>query len=131
MIRIFNAQSLPKRLRKNSLYIVSSPNDPYEVKIYYIGNTPNEIKKILDTKEQNNENSSQSATTIKIVSSIQERNNLNPTGPMFVFVTDASDDPTVGTGSALYIYDPNNSSWIKVFDHEDSNLDLSWETTEW
>lgn len=41
----------------------------------------------------------------------------------FSWVTDATDDPTVGRGSALYYYDKNNRKYVKLYETEAMDSD--------
>ena len=54
-----------------------------------------------------------------VVHTIRDRNQLNPK-PAFVYVIDATDDPTVDKGSALYMYTPNSTTvqWKKLYETE-------------
>ncbi len=55
-----------------------------------------------------------------VVQTIQDRNRLNP-APAFCYVIDATDDPTVDKGSALYVYTLNSNSpthWRKCYETE-------------
>ena len=57
---------------------------------------------------------------------ITARNALNPTANIQVFVIDASDDTTVTSGGATYIYRLSTTSWIKISESESLDLVLSW-----
>ncbi len=57
---------------------------------------------------------------IKSYDTIADRNNdTNP--PEYAIVADATADPTVKTGSAVYVY--SNNSWTKVYEVESMDLD--------
>jgi len=64
--------------------------------------------------------------SIEIVDDITARNALNPTANIQVFVIDASDDTTVTSGGATYIYRLSTTSWIKISESESLDLVLSW-----
>lgn len=47
-----------------------------------------------------------------------------------VFVIDASDDITVTSGWAMYIYNTSSSSWTKIIDVESLDTELTWDNIE-
>ena len=46
----------------------------------------------------------------------------------FILVRDASDDPTVNTGSATYVFDVRDNEFVKVAEHESMDLELEWKS---
>ncbi|WP_263142051.1 hypothetical protein [Pseudomonas sp. RIT-PI-AD] len=59
------------------------------------------------------------------------RDALAPTEAVFVIliVTDATDataDPTVERGAAMYAWNPATSSWLKIAEYESMDLQLTW-----
>lgn len=131
-LKIHRVTALPSQLEANSIYLVSIPNKPNFMEVYATGNTPDVVKRIL------NENDIRALiqaeisgfNTIQIVQNIAERNNLNPTSAIFVLVLDASDDPTVNSGSASYIYNPSTQQWIKIAEYESMDFVLSWDNIQ-
>lgn len=67
---------------------------------------------------------------LKIVANITERNALNPTTTLAVYVVDATGDTTVATGGAYYLYNPTTSTWIKTSEAESLDVVLSWNSIE-
>lgn len=67
-------------------------------------------------------------SAIIIVNTITERNLLSPTQNLTVFVRDATLDPTVSVGWATYLYDFDNTTWIKKSEGEslDINIVQDW-----
>ena len=49
----------------------------------------------------------------------------------FSWVTDATEDPTVGRGSALYYYDKNSRRYIKLYETESMDQDELVVSTQW
>lgn len=45
---------------------------------------------------------------------------------MLVLVQDASADPTVDAGAALYFWDPAGEDWIKVAEYESMDVSVAW-----
>ena len=66
------------------------------------------------------------ATNFILVDDITERNNLNLDKDTLVLVVDASGDPTVTAGNALYGWRNDTSTWKKVAEFE--SLDITWDT---
>lgn len=44
----------------------------------------------------------------------------------FIFVRNAEDDPTVEKGSATYVFDVRDNTFIKVTEHESMDIELEW-----
>ena len=62
---------------------------------------------------------------IKVVANLDERNALaNPFSGLSVFVKDASEDESVNSGGAYYLYDGEN--WIKTAEVESLDVVLNW-----
>ena len=68
-------------------------------------------------------------SAIIIVNTITERNLLSPTQNLTVFVRDATLDPTVSVGWATYLYDFDNTAWIKKSEGESLDIVIvqSWD----
>lgn len=128
VIKFFRKTALPATPQPNSIYFITPPNKPNYVEIYVVGNTSSAIRRVLNEDDINAliQAQLQSVSEIQIVNNITERNALNPTGTIFVLVLDASDDPTVDSGSASYIYNPSTSSWVKIAEYESLDLQLTW-----
>jgi len=64
--------------------------------------------------------------TTRTYANIAARNaDTNLTGVAFGYVLDASADPAVGSGSAVY-FNNNGTSWVLVSDQNELNLVVSW-----
>lgn len=61
-----------------------------------------------------------------VVANIAARNALNPTTSVNVYVEDATGDATVSSGGAAYIYDLPNAKWVKTYDAQSIDLQLTW-----
>lgn len=61
-----------------------------------------------------------------MVADIAARDALAPTGSWQVFVRDATGDPTVGAGGAMYLWDTANSAWVKTMESESLDIALTW-----
>ena len=63
---------------------------------------------------------------LRIVTDIAARNALAPTKALYVYVENATGDPTVASGGATYLYKTSNSAWIKVSEAESLDVTLNW-----
>lgn len=63
---------------------------------------------------------------IQLAADIDARDEMELEANAIVLVSDASDDPTVGSGAALYFYDSTGETWIKVAEYESMDLTLAW-----
>ncbi|MEM4958985.1 MAG: hypothetical protein QXX12_03815, partial [Nanopusillaceae archaeon] len=124
--------ALPQQLQPNSVYFVSVPAKPEYMEVYVTGTTASVVKRVLNENDIRALIQAELAgfQKILIVANIEERDNLNPTTAIFVLVLDASDDPTVESGSASYIYNPSTQQWIKIAEYESMDLILSWDKIE-
>jgi hypothetical protein len=59
-----------------------------------------------------------------VVGDITARDALTLAGSRFVLVTDATDDTTVNSGSAMYFYDKPNDTWEKIYEAEGMDLNI-------
>lgn len=127
-LKIHRVTALPSQLEPNSIYLVSVPNKPERMEIYATGNTASVVKRILTEQDVQAmiDASLTGFNNIQIVNNIAERDNLNPTQAIFVLVLDASDDPTVDSGSASYVYNPSTKQWIKIAEYESMDIVLNW-----
>lgn len=49
---------------------------------------------------------------------------------LMVMVIDATDDPTVDTGSALYAYDKASDTWYKLSEYESMDVVVDWDAIQ-
>lgn len=67
-----------------------------------------------------------SGAPVLYVADIAARDALEPEQAVFVLVQDATGDPTVGAGAALYAWNPATSAWLKVSEYESMDITLTW-----
>lgn len=67
-------------------------------------------------------------SAFKIVADITERDAIDTSANVafLVLVLDATDDPTVAIGAALYAYQPSTTSYVKVAEYESMDVTLEW-----
>ena len=63
---------------------------------------------------------------LQIVDDIDARDALTPTSNIFVLVKDATDDVTVASGAALYVWDNTAEEWVKVMEYESMDVTVAW-----
>mgnify|MGYP006988875628 CR=1 FL=1 len=61
----------------------------------------------------------------EVVADIDARDALTPFAGLHAFVIDASDDETVASGGAEYIY--SGTAWVKLSELEDLDVSVTWE----
>jgi len=67
-----------------------------------------------------------STTSVFYVPDIASRNSLQPSLNVICYVVDATGDPSVSSGSALYVYEFSTQIWHKIFDN--SSIQVSWDS---
>ena len=127
-LRAFRETTLPasgSRLPR-SLYFVAPAGSTTYMELYSTGATANDIRRIITEQDVNNLIASIAGEGVTIVADIAARNALTPDANIQVFVIDASGDATVTSGGATYLYNTNDSSWIKISEAESMDLVLEW-----
>ena len=131
LLTIFKEKALPTQLVPNAMYLIAPPTKPHYVEIYISDVSGSTIKRIPTTEDiQAMINASTGSITpgnkMEVVANIAARDALEPTDDMMVMVIDASDDPTVVTGAATYIYQIATLNWHKISETESMDLVLDW-----
>lgn len=123
--------SLPTTFTPNTVYLIPSQADPNYLDIYVSNASGTSAKKIV-TKDDINNIISQlsSALAFLIVADITERNALTLSENKLILVVDASADPTVNTGSALYAWKNDTSEWFKISENESLDVTLDWNSIQ-
>ncbi|MEM0325232.1 MAG: hypothetical protein QXW35_04990 [Candidatus Aenigmatarchaeota archaeon] len=128
IVKLFRETALPQTLETNSIYLIAPPSKPDYLEIYVVGNTTSSVRRVItkDDVQAMIDASQSGASEITIVDTIADRDALNPTKNMFVLVLDASDDPTVDSGSASYVYRASTQQWIKIAEYESMDVVVQW-----
>ena len=132
-IAINKVTALPATLEPSSLYFVLQSNTDTVSEAYVtdingnakgIGNTAFITQ--VATAVFNQQNST--ANAFEIAPDLASRDALaaNFTGNRLVLVTDASDDSTVNTGSALYSWDQATGTFDKLTEFESLDVVITW-----
>ena len=67
-----------------------------------------------------------SISSLQVVADIAARNALVLTVATMVMVKDASADATVGSGAALYVFEPGPDTYTKIAEYESLDLAVAW-----
>lgn len=126
--KIYRETALPGTLQAYAMYIIAPAGLPNYVEIYVTGASASTVKRVpLTTDIQAMIDASVAAVSqLTIVADIAARNALSPTGPVYVFVRNATGDGTVASGGATYLYDLANTAWLKVSESESMDVALTW-----
>ena len=139
-VLFYKVKALPGTLEANAFYYVQSGDDyasawvtssgldeqgeAAPVVARKIGNSQM-INELIDAKlDEHN--------SLKIVADIAQRDAIASTlnRNIVVLVTDATDDETVDVGAALYAYNAELNTFIKIAEYESMDVVLSWDSIE-
>lgn len=129
-VRFYKVTTLPGTLQPDSFYYVE--NGSYAES--YLTNSAGVARAVGNSAMINAlisealANWSGSASTVQIVADIAARDALIATldTNAMILVVDASADPTVEAGSALYAYDATAEEVYKIAEYESMDVVLSW-----
>lgn len=127
-VQFFKVTTLPGTLQPNAFYYVD--NGDYAES--YLTNQAGEAK-VLGNSAMINAliaaalaSLPSSGAPVLFVADIAARDALDPEEAVFVLVQDATGDPTVTAGAALYAWNPATSTWLKVAEYESMDVQLTW-----
>lgn len=129
-VRFYKVTSLPGTLQPDSFYYVE--NGSYAES--YLTNSAGVARSVGNSAMINAlisealANWSGAASTVQIVADIAARDALIATldANAMILVIDASADPTVDIGSALYAYDATADETYKIAEYESMDVVLNW-----
>jgi hypothetical protein len=130
LVNFYKVTSLPGTLEPDSFYFVL--NSGYTES--YLTNAAGEAKAIGNSSMINAlitaalSSLPSSGAPVLYAADIAARDALEPTltQAVFVLVADATDDPTVTAGAAMYAWNPTAEEWIKVAEYESMDVELTW-----
>lgn len=128
---IYKETSLPGTLQPNSIYLIAPASDQNHVEVYVTGKTADVVRRTINKTDVQlmidaSGPGGGSANNLVIVATIAERDALTLTQNTFVLVTDASADPTVDAGAALYVWNKDTSAYTKIAEYESMDVTISW-----
>jgi hypothetical protein len=128
--KIFKETALPSvgSLEVHSIYLVAPAARPDYVEIYITGASTSTVKRVIDQPDvQSMIDADISAlSAIEVVADITARDALTLTANTQVMVLDASDDGTVDSGAATYIYRQSDTSFTKIAEYESLDVIMNW-----
>lgn len=127
LLRIERVLALPGTLAASTMYIVKSAEAPF-AEVYFTNADGSEARHVINKSEINSMISDAVSTfaSIEVVADITARDAMTPTANALVLTLDASDDATVTSGAALYVYQLSNTTWHKVSEFESLDVVLEW-----
>lgn len=126
--KIFRETVLPGTLQGYAIYLIAPAAKPNHVEMYVTNADGSAARRIINEADVQAmiTASISAAGSMTIVADIAARNALAPTSTVYVFVRNATGDATVASGGATYLYDPANTSWLKVSEAESLDVVTSW-----
>lgn len=126
--RIERLTALPGTPTANTMYFINPPGEDDYCELYVTGNTNTVVRRIITESDVTSliNQAIGSANLLQIVDDITERDGLVLDVNTFVFVKDASDDPTVTSGAAMYLWDATAEEFIKVAEYESLDITVDW-----
>lgn len=131
ILTIFKETALPGLLQANAMYLIAPPSKVNYVEIYITDKSGSAARRIPTTEDiQSLIEASMGGiipgSKLEVVATITARDLLVPTSNVTVLVLDATDDPTVVSGAATYIYEMATITWHKISETESMDLVLDW-----
>lgn len=122
--KFFKRSALPTTWEPNSFYFIMNSNFAES----YVTSSAGVPKAIGNTEMINNliDNKIAGMNLLEIVGTIAQRNALTLTVNTMVLVTDATGDPTVTSGAALYAYSKANNTFTKIAEYESMDVTIQW-----
>ena len=126
--RTFHETTLTETLEAYSIYFVAPAAKPDYVEIYVTGANAATVKRVVNEDDIQGliDSSLSGIAGIEVVDDIAARDALTPASNIQVLVIDASDDATVASGAATYLYRLATTSWIKISEAESLDAVLLW-----
>lgn len=129
--KVYKETALPNKLESHAIYLISTSEKPDFFEMYVTNADGTKAKRQFGEKEvkQLLAEFAASKGQLSVVESIAERNAIDQkVVGSEVFVKDATQDSTVTSGSARYLWDGTN--WVKVSESESMDLVLDWDSIQ-
>ena len=130
---IYKRTAVPSAYEKNDVYFVSSAANSDHFEIYVANSTGDSLRRLITGADVDAKivTALSAHSSSKLKADIAERDAMTDLNDaQIVIVEDASDDPTVASGSATYAYDLDNDVWIKLAEFENMDLSLEWSSIQ-
>lgn len=128
-LNIQKVTELPVVLEPSTIYFVRGAGDDEFLDIYVTGINIDEVRHVITRNEIASMISTQLSGigTPQMAINISSRDALELSTNAMVLVNDATGDPTVSSGAALYFYSASLDEFIKVAEYESMDLVLDWD----
>jgi hypothetical protein len=122
----------PGTYAPNTLYFIAPTAFPSELQIVLSSNDGSIARHVITKAEVQNliNTAIQGINYVQYASDITERNALALATNTMVYVADATGDPTVSSGAALYFYKSDTNTFIKVAEYESMDLTINWDSIQ-
>lgn len=127
-LRHHKVTALPGTLQANAIYYVAPPGKPNFIEIYMTNAAGSAAKRVFREEDVQAliDASLAGIGQTEVVADITERDALSPVNGTTVLVIDASDDATVTSGAATYVYRLSTTTWVKISEAESQDIALTW-----
>jgi hypothetical protein len=127
VLHLEKVNALPGTPAASTMYLVKSA-DAGLIELAVSSQDGSEIRHILNKTEINTMigNAISGFNNIQLVADITARDAYTSSNNSLVLVANATGDPTVGVGGALYFYKSSDSSFTKVSEMESLDVVLQW-----
>ena len=126
-IKFSKVNTLPGTFEGSTIYIVKDSDVSFAE--MYISNSSGSAVRRLPTRTDIDtaiNSAVAAASNVKVVADIAARNALAPSIVTIALVIDATGDASVTSGTATYVYDVNNSTWVKISEFESMDFIVQW-----
>lgn len=119
---------LPTVLEAYAVYFVAPAGTADYVEIYVTSSDGTSARRVINEQDVNTLVEQKLAGTdeIYVVDTIAARLTVDTAKSRYVYVVDASDDSTVTSGGASYLYNTVTEDWVKISESESMDLVLNW-----
>lgn len=127
-LNIHRVNAVPQALEANSMYVVEDGGSLDHCEVFFTGNSGAVVRHIPKRSEIDGwiDAKVQGLNNTRIVENISERDNLVLTQNTTVTVLNATDDPTVSSGGAIYAYSVDDDDFYKQSETESLDIIQSW-----
>ena len=128
LVKFYKVATLPGTLEPDSFYYVENVGyaESYITDSAGIAKSVGNSAMITALANEAIANATITGNALEIVADITARDALALDANAFVLVLDASADPTVDAGSALYVYRHSDTTYIKVAEYESMDVVIQW-----
>lgn len=128
LVKFYKVETLPGVLEPDSFYYVENGNyaESYLTNSTGVARSVGNSAMITALVNAAITDALTDYNSLEVVADIAARDALELGRNALVLVIDASADPTVDTGSALYAYVEADDSWVKVAEYESMDVVIQW-----